>query len=94
MRLYSGSWSLWRELRNWKWDRDMRRHFIVLQSCLAWRKRDSKEGGGSVVMVCVSVWGVRLMGGLSVVDDLTITGNFPTVCTQRGPSKGKKDEKE
>lgn len=33
----------------------MRRHFIVLQSCLAWRKRDSKEGGGSVVMVCVSV---------------------------------------
>lgn len=44
--------------------------------------------------VCVSGWGVRLMGGLSVVDDLTITGNFPTVCTQRGPSKGKKDEKE
>lgn len=32
--------------------------------------------------------------GVPVVDDLTITGNFPTACTQRGPSKGKKDEKE
>lgn len=39
----------------------------------------------------VSVWGG---GGLLVVDDLTITGNFPTACTQRRPSKGKKDEKE
>lgn len=56
------------------------------------------EGGVGMV----SVWGVGVMevvvvveggGGLSV-DDLTITGNFPTACTQRRPSKGKKDEKE
>lgn len=29
-----------------------------------------------------------------MLDDLTITGNFPTACTQRRPSEGKKDEKE
>lgn len=43
---------------------------------------DGSGGGGGGV------------GGLSVVDDLTITGDFPTACTQRRPSKGKKDEKE
>lgn len=49
-------------------------------------------GGGCIDGVCMCVRGG--LGWLSVVDDLTITGNFPTACTQRRPSKGKKDEKE
>lgn len=31
---------------------------------------------------------------MPVEDDLIITENFPTACTQRRPSKGKKEEKE
>lgn len=57
MRLYSGSWSLWRELRNWKWDRDMRGHFIVLLGL----EKEGQQGGwgecGDGVCVCVCLAG-------------------------------------
>lgn len=55
------------------------------------RHRDSVKGGGCVPM-CLRWRGEG--GWLPVVDDLTITENFPTACTQRKPSKGKKEEKE
>lgn len=61
----------------------------LLQRCLVWREKDGAKSvcGDVSEYVCVC-------GGLLVVDDLTITGNFPTACTQRRPSEGKKDEKE
>lgn len=48
-------------------------------------------GDQFVCGVCGGWWWCGVEG---VVDDLTITGNFPTACTQRRPSEGKKDEKE